>query len=177
MSHFSEHYFAELEHELVGLSPEERTSILRELQCHTEDALTDPQGDDHLLRMGLPDQARAVGRSLRRIHDAARREARKRRSMLTLSTTMAISVIVMSFIVPWIDGNLIAFVLGGVAVVCAATSLVGVWIPRPRLSSWLVWSGSAGLTLVGLPAMVSFSSIYLISGPLLLWTGMRLQRT
>jgi hypothetical protein len=50
-------------------------------------------------------------------------------------------------------------------------------VPRPRLGRWLVWSGSAGLTLVGVPTVISFSSLYLIFGPLLLLTGMRVQRT
>lgn len=176
MARFNDAYFAELEHELAGLSPEERLSILRELRSHSEDALADPAADEGLLRLALPARAASFGRRLRRVHSAARREARKRRTMLALSTMLAICAIVSSFIFPWIDGHLVAFVIGGLAVVCAVTSLVGMWLPKPRLARWLVWSGSAGLTLVGIPPVISFSSIYLIVGPLLLFTGMRLQR-
>ena len=176
MPQFSETYFAELEQELADLSAEERASILRELHGHTEDALSDPQSDDHILRMGLPSQVRAIGRSLLQVHNAARREARKRKSMLIISTVMASIVIVLSFIFPWIDGNVIGFVLGGTAVVCATVSLIGMWLPKRKVGRWLVWSGSTGLTLVGMPTLVSFGSLYLICGPLLLWTGMRSQR-
>jgi uncharacterized membrane protein len=176
MHPFNESYFSELERELVSLSPEERDSILRELRSHTEDASADPGADMFTVLVGLPEQAAKVGRHLRSVHVAARREARKRRSMLIISTLVASAVIVLSFIFPWFDGNLIAFVLGGVAVVFAVLSLVGVWMPKPQIGRWLVWSGSAGLTLVGMPAVISFSSFYLICGPLLLLTGMRLQR-
>ncbi len=176
MAPFSENYFAELERELADLSAEERASIIRELRCHREDALADPQGDTELLHIGLPSQAVTFGKRLRQIHSAAKREARKRRSMLLISTLMAVSVIIMSVIFPWFDGNVAAFIIGGIAVVCAAVSLIGVWVPKPKVGRWLVWSGSAGLTLVGVPPVISFGSLYLIVGPLLLVTGMRLQR-
>lgn len=176
MRPFNDSYFVELEQELASLSAEERDSIVRELRSHTEDASADPCADSFTLLVGLPQQAAKVGRRLRQVHGAARREARKRRSGLILSTLMALTVIVLSIIFPWFDGNVIAFILGGVAVVFAVLSLVGVWLPKPSIGRWLVWSGSAGLTLVGLPAIASFSSFYLICGPLLLLTGMRLER-
>jgi uncharacterized membrane protein len=168
-----DNYFTELEQELASLSAEERDSILRELRSHTEDATSDPQADAFALSIGLPSRAEKVGRALKQIHAATRREARKRRSLLVLSTSFAVTVIILSFIFPWFDGGRVAFVLGGLAVVFAVLSLV----PRPRLGRWLVWSGSAGLTLVGVPTVISFSSLYLIFGPLLLLTGMRVQRT
>lgn len=176
MRPFNETYFSELERELATLSAEERDSIVRELRSHTEDACSDPSADSFALAIGLPERAANVGRSLRHIHGAARREARKRRTLLVLSTLFAVTVIISSFIFPWFDGNRVAFVLGGLAVVFAVLSLVGVWIPKPSIGRWLVWSGSAGLTLVGLPTVISFSSLYLIFGPLLLVTGMRIQR-
>lgn len=170
-------YFTELEQELASLSAEERDSILRELRSHTEDATSDPEADSFALSIGLPSRAEKVGRALKQIHAATRREARKRRSLLFASTSFAVTVIILSFIFPWFDGGRVAFVLGGLAVVFAVLSLVGIWMPRPRLGRWLVWSGSAGLTLVGVPTVISFSSVYLIFGPLLLLTGMRVQRT
>ena len=176
MAPFNDNYFAELEQDLATLSDEERASILRELRCHHEDALLDPEGDEQTLRLGLSEQVHYVGRRLQHIHNAARREARKRRSMLMLSTLVALSVIICSFIFPWIDGTLLAFLFGGLAVICAAVSLVGVWLPKPRIGRWLIWSGGTGLTLVGMPAVISLSSLYLICGPLLLVAGTRLQR-
>lgn len=176
MARFDEHYFDQVEHELHALAAEERESILRELRSHTEDAWADPQLDDWALHLGLPTRSQRVGRALRRVHASTQREALKRRSMLTISTSIAVLAIVMSFIWPWFDGNILAFVLGGLAVVCAVLSLIGVWVPKPRLGRWLVWSGSAGLTLIGVPPVISFGSIYLICGPLLLVAGTQLKR-
>ena len=179
MASFNESYFAELESELGALSADERDSILRELRSHTEDAMADQAPDAAAaLRLGLPDHAARVGRNLRRVHIAARREARKRRSMLAIGSGIAITALVLSFIWPWLqtEGQLVAFVLGGLASVCAVLSLIGIWVPKPRLGRWLVWSGSAGLTLIGVPPLFTFGSFYLICGPLLLVTGMQLKR-
>ncbi|HEY1015793.1 MAG TPA: DUF1700 domain-containing protein [Herpetosiphonaceae bacterium] len=179
MASFNESYFAELESELGALSAEERDSILRELRSHTEDAQADGCADaDAALRLGLPTRAQWVGRQLRRVHAATQREARKRRSMLAIGSCIAIAALILSFIWPWLqtDGRVVAFVLGGLAAVCAVLSLVGIWVPKPRLGRWLVWSGSAGLTLIGVPPLFTFGSFYLICGPLLLVTGMQLKR-
>jgi uncharacterized membrane protein len=104
MRPFNESYFSELEQELATLSAEERDSIIRELRSHTEDASADPSADSFTVQVGLPEQAAKVGRHLRNVHIAARREARKRRSMLIVSTLMAVTVIVLSFIFPWFHG-------------------------------------------------------------------------
>lgn len=176
MHHFNDTYFAELEQELGSLSPEERDAIVRELRSHHDDALADPTADDLLLNIALPEGAKQVGRSLKSIHRATRREVIKHRTFLTIATVLASIILVSSFIFPWLDGRMLAFVFGGIAVVGAVAALVGLWLPKPRLGSWLFWSGTAGITLVGIPSVMSFSSFYLIFGPLLLWTGTRLQR-
>lgn len=170
-------YFAELEQELAALSLAEREAILRELRSHYDDAAADPTADEQILRLGLPFQADQFGRKLKRIHRSAKREAAKHRTMMIIATVIASIAIVLSFVFPWFDGNLLAFILGGTAAVCSILSVVGIWLPKQTIGQWLFWSGSTGLTLIGLPSVISFSSFYLIFGPLLLWTGTRLQRT